>query len=564
MKPTAKDIVEIIKKHRESAYLFQERRIADWNDTYILYRDKPILNRLTQRQHVHIPLLKSITSTLIKEMDDLPMLYFDNLDNDDQKEVFYNEYWAASAKKNKHATKDIVDKKQALLYGRTFKKQNIIDGKHTYEIVDIQNMLVDRFVDPTDIDTANFILQKGIYRTLSQLENDQRLNQSVINKMKLYYLSAEGLVKAEETTREAFDSAQRMSDLGLEDAWNPKTGETIIELNEVYLRRYDEAYGRDIYYLYIIANNAVADEPLFSARLCDVLGKTEDDFWCDHTPYTTWGMDPEHLDFWSDGPGDIVRSTNKVVNSFFSQLIENRTLRNFNMNYYDNSVEGFNPETFVPEPWGWYPIPGNPNEMTKQIEVADLSESLDEIQFAMDVTKEAVAATATSEGSVQTNVTLGEVQLALKNAQERIKHVSIFYTEAWEDFGVKYIKLLEGSSHLLDPIKVSKRGRLTKRVYTRVISPNDWLSKSGYRVDVKMLADKQTEDVEKLQKLNYAKSLMPMNQPLIEIIKKKALEFGGLNMDETKAVMDAEKQLAMMPQPMPMPGGQPMQVPGTM
>lgn len=541
-----KDIIDIIRKHKESAAEFQERRRPDWNENYSLYRDKVITNRLTQRQTVNVPLMKSAMTTLIKEIDELPLLYFDNLDNDEQKEIFYNEYWSESAKFNKHATKDIVDKKQAFLCGRTFKKQNIVNGRHVYEIVDTQNMLVDRFVDPTNIDTARCIIQKGIYRPVSQLERDETLSKSAIGKIKQYFATQEGLIKAEENFEEAVDAAQRWENLGLEDVWNPALGETYLELWEVYLKQYDEDLGEEVFYLYTVADIETLDEPLKAEKLCDVLGHTEDNFWYDHTPFTSWATDPEHLDFWSDGPADIIRGANKIANSMYSQLLENRQLRNFNMNYYDSTNKDFSPQTFIAEPWGWYPMPGNPKDIVMPVPVADLSESLDELEFVLNLAKEAVAATSTSQGAVETNVTLGEVQLALQNAQERVRHISVFYTEAWEDFGRKYIKLLEGNSHLLDPIKVTKKGRQGRRNYTRIISPEDWVSKSGYRVDVKMLGDKQAEDVEQLQKLNFSKNLMPANPALDEIMKKKSLEFAGLGMNEIKTIMDAERQMQEM------------------
>jgi hypothetical protein len=79
-----------------------------------------------------------------------------------------------------------------------------------------------------------------------------------------------------------------------------------------------------------------------------------------------------------------------------------------------------------------------------------------------------------------------------------------------------FIKLLEGAGHLLDPVTVSKKGRLGKKMYTREISMKDWKSKSGYTVEVRMLQDKQAEDVDAIQKLTVARNSMPDNVPLKE------------------------------------------------
>jgi len=98
---------------------------------------------------------------------------------------------------------------------------------------------------------------------------------------------------------------------------------------------------------------------------------------------------------------------------------------------------------------------------------------------------------------------------------------------------------------------VGKKGRNSNKIYTKEISPKDWYSKQGYKVEVKLKEDKDEEDTNMLQKLNLAKSIMPMNVPLNDIYKKKLLDFAGLSSDEQKIVMDFEAQ---NPMPMGVPG----------
>lgn len=85
--------------------------------------------------------------------------------------------------------------------------------------------------------------------------------------------------------------------------------------------------------------------------------KLEDIMGINFFPVVTWASDIEALDFWSDGILDIVRPVNKILNVWFSQLVENRTLRNMGMQYYDSTIEDFNPDTYQPMPFGWYPVP---------------------------------------------------------------------------------------------------------------------------------------------------------------------------------------------------------------
>ena len=541
------DLVRI-DAEKKSALQFRERKHDDWTDNYTLYRDKVITNRLTQRQTINIPLMRYGLQTILKDNDDAPMLYFQNLDNNQQKEIFYNEYWNKMAEINRLAVRDRVDKKQAMLFGRSFKKLNIKDGMFTFEVIDPQDMLVERHVDPADLDSARCLIQTNIYKTLTEVINTKQFNKGVVADLKMYYSKDSTTEEAEHNFDAFSDKKQRMSNMGLIDAYNPLVGETYVELNEVYRKEWNDKLEDTEIIMYVVASTDGGMFKLFKKPLHEIIGDTEDDFWYNHFPYTSWGTDPERTDFWSDGPADTLRQPNKVLNSWISQFVENRTLRNFNMHYYDSSNAQFVPQTFTPVSWGWYPVPGKPDDVIKDVQVPDLSESLDEIQYVISVAEKAVAASGTQTGEVAPNqVTLGEVQLAVANAQERTKSLGLFYTDDWKNFGTKYIRMLEAKSKDLATIEASKKGRQTDNIYTREISPKDWLTKSGYRVEVKVKEDKEAEDTATLQKLNVAMTVMPTNIPLARIYKEKLLNFSNLTTDEQKEVMDFEKQANMAP-----------------
>ena len=541
-----------IDADKKSALQFRERKHDDWTDNYTLYRDKVITNRLTQRQTINIPLMRYGLQTIMKDIDEPAMLYFKNLDNNEQREIMYNEYWNDSSIKNKLPIRDRVDKKQAMLFGRSFKKLNIVNGGFKFEIIDPQDMLVERHVDPADIDSARCLIQTGIYRTLTEILNNKDYNSKVKADLKGYYAKDNTTEEAEHNFSAFTDKKERMSEMGLIDSYNPLVGETYIELNEVYRKEYNEKLDTDEIIMYVVASTDGGLFKLYKKPLHEIIGTTEDDFWYDHFPYTSWGTDMERTDFWSDGPADTLRQPNKVLNSWISQLVENRTLKNFNMHYYDSSNAQFVPQTFSPVNWGWYPVPGKPQDVIQDVAVGDLSESLDEIQYVISVAEKAVAASGTQTGEVsQSQVTLGEVELAVSNAQARTKSMAVYYMEDWKSFGLKYTKMLDAKSVELDSVMVGKKGRNSNKIYTKEISPKDWYSKQGYKVEVKLKEDKDEEDTNMLQKLNLAKSIMPMNVPLNDIYKEKLLDFAGLSSDEQKIVMDFEAQ---NPMPMGVPG----------
>lgn len=544
--------MDMLRLSKESGYNYRLRRQEDWRENYTLYRDKVIVNRLTQRQSVNIPIMKKTIRTLLKDVDDMPVIYFENLDNDKQAELFQNEYWKWTLEGNDAEVKDIVDKRQVFLFGRSFDQWQIVNGKIEWTIQDPEDMLVDRYVDPVNIDTARFVIHTHIYLPLSSLENNSAYNQAEVKELKTWFAGQQGLIKAADNQKMTVEKNRKMADMGLQDVDSPVLGETYVELTLYFMKREAEStkdengkvtktYPEQIW-MYVTAEDM---KILQKAPLEEIIGTTSDNFWRDHFPYETWADDVERQDFWSDGIADIVRTPNKVLNTWFSQLIENRTLKNFNMQVYDATIEGFSPGSFSPIPWGWYPVQGKPSDVYQQMQVSDLSDSLEELTYVESVVEKASGATATLQGAqTDRQITLGEVQLSLGQAKERIKGMSKFYTPTWKRRAQKFLKLIEAAPEQLDAVKIYKKGRNSNDIYGRTIQPNDWMTKSGYQTQVWAQDDKHTQDSQQLQVLNAVVQNIPGNPKLIGIYQRKLLEFADLKPDEINEVMLAEAERA--------------------
>ena len=93
---------------KKSAIDLRERKHEDWDDNYLLYRNKVKTNRLTQRQAVNIPLMKETIKTLLSRIDEPPEIEWKELGGDEQKELIYQEVWTDQAKKNKLDRKSVV------------------------------------------------------------------------------------------------------------------------------------------------------------------------------------------------------------------------------------------------------------------------------------------------------------------------------------------------------------------------------------------------------------------------------------------------------------------------
>ena len=560
MNPVIEDNLELqmLLNIKEEGFNYRQRRHEDWRENYELYRDKVTINRLTQRQSVNLPLMKTTLRTLLKDVDDMPVIVFENLDNDKQAEVFQNEYWKLTLVQNNAEIQDIVDKKQDFFYGRTFDSWQIADGKIEFDIEDTEDILVPRYMNPYDIDSARSLAHINIFKPLSTLKNDPDLDQKAIAELENFFKSKLGIIKAKDNENALQQKNKKLADMGVPDTDDPVLGETYVQLTMIYVYRekgekwIDHRDGKkytseaEQLFVYIEAEEQTI---LMKKPQEKIIGNTSDHYWRNHFRYNTWGDDIDKQDFWTDGIADIVRVPNKVINSWFSQLVENRTLRNFGMHYYDSSLSanGFTPSTFNPVPWGWYPIPGKPSDVLQKVDIPDLSESLDEMDYVVNMVQKATASTDTQQGAVTPgDKTKFEINAALGEAKERTQGMSKFYTKAWEQRAFKFLKLIEAASDRLDAVKIYKKGKNSDNVFEREIAPKDWMTKAGYKVRVWSQDEKKANDTDSIMKLNTVMMNMPDNPKLREVYQRKLLEFADLTPDEITEIMQFEKQKMMM------------------
>ncbi len=525
-----------VKKYSEGAIKLQERRHPDWRENYSLYRDKVTVNRLTQRQSVNVPLMKETIKTLLSKTDEFPDLYFESLSNDKQKEIFLNEYWKWWVVEDRFETKDIVDKKQVGLYGRSTMKLNLYDGRPTAEVLEPYDWVCDRFADPADLDnTANYQAHLNIFRSLSALESNPMYDKSAVTRLKTFFAQSMGLAKSEENIKQLQAKNDRMKDMGLWDIDNPELGESYVQLAEHFIRLWSPERKKLVIWLRVTAENEVL-----------LMKPLEDIFGINFYPFTSWADDVEKTDIYSDGIGDIVRTPNKVLNSWFSQMVENRTLRNFGMTFYDATAsEKWIPQTYEPVPFGWYPTAGDPNKTTKRVEIPDLSDSLDEMQFVIGMVEKATATTATEKGVAEKgDVTLGEVKLMLASSNERISSVAKFYRPARQQFGTKWYKFLMANEKWIKPVELFKKSH-KGNYFKEEAGIKDWKDEIGYICKVVSTAERSQKNIEEVQKLQAVSSMFQNNAPLKKIMQKKALDIiEGLSQEEIDSVLNFEEQNA--------------------
>jgi hypothetical protein len=522
--------------NEEADFNYQERRHSEWTENNQLYRDKVLVNRLTQRQSINVPLIKGVIKTVQANTDEFPDIEFDELGNDKDKEIAFNELWKDFVITDRLEIKDVVDKKQDFLYGKTWTKFNLVKGRITTEIKEPFDILVDRFADPTDYDnTADHLSEHGIYRTLGQLSENPMFDQAAVRRLKNFYATRQGLIKSEETTKLMQAKNERMAMMGVGDIDNPQLGTTVVELKADFQNVYDLKDMEQHLHLIVRADNEI----LMAKPLKELLN-------VDFFPFVSWSDDPERNDHYPDGIADIARTPNKLLNAMISALAENRILRNFGMNFYDSSLEGFVPQTYQPAPFGWYgmPVPEGKNikDIFQPVQIPDMSDSLDEMEYVKKLVETAVAANSTVQGETQAKkVTLGEVELAMAASKERISSIAKFYMLAQKEKGDKWAKIMNANADKIDAITLYKKSH-KGNYFEKTVTGKDWKSEKGYMCRAVSTAERDKKNLEGLQKLNAVKAQFPTNMAMNRIYGEKVLQFAELNNDQVKEVMEEEAQ----------------------
>lgn len=527
---------EKLLNERRIAREFQERRHTEWNDNYELYRNKVKTNRLTQRQAVNIPLMKETIKTILSTIDDAPSVEWKELSGDDMKELIYQEIWDDMVRRKKLEWVDLVDKKNVLLYGLSTKKLNIGKDGTSVDVLDPFDVVFDPLTNPIDIETSRFIVHQNIFKSLREILADERYSEKGKDKLKQWALSRDGIIQSEKNKEELEKKQERLRSMGIDSDEFARFsgGDVIVNICEHFTKMWNPKTKQFEKRVIVYAQD---EFELMDELLKDLIGV---DFW----PFVVWSEDLEANDIYADGVADLVRTPNKILNIWFSQQVENRTLQNFQMHWYDATVQGYQPQTYEPGPGRMLPAPGDPNKTIMPVQINGLDETFTAIDFLIKMVERGSGATATEKGVAQERqTTLGEVQLLVGKALERTTSIAKFYRNSWYELAVKWDKLMHANTpKMLKLFKRNKEGV----IYPKKAYPSDWVSKEGYEPIVSSSSEQEVEGVKSIQKWQFILGMFPDNAVLKKIAAKRALQIVDLTPEELKEVQDAEEQKVEM------------------
>lgn len=526
------DEMNRLQTEKKAAVELRQRKHDDWNENYELYRNKVKTNRLTQRQAVNIPLMKETIKTMLSKIDDAPNVQWKELSGNEEKELIYQEIWNDQFRQNKMELIDILDKKNVLLYGMSVKKLNISDNGVSVAVLDIYDAYLDPLMNPWDIESGRFIIQTNIFRSVREILADDRYTEKGKEDLKIWADSTPGITQSRLNQEEWEKKQDRLKAMGISSKDFPyfAGGDRIVNLTEHHTKHWN---GKEFEKRVVV----YADDKieLYNETLEECLGV---DFW----PFVLWSEDPETNDVYPDSVADLIRTPNKVLNVWFSQMIENRTLKNFQMHWFSPS-QNYTPQTYTPGPGMMLPAPPGDdiNKVIRPVEISGLDDTFESINALTAIVERGTGATAIDKGvGEQSQQTLGEVKILVGKAQERATAMTKFYRMAWFELAEKWCKMMDANAPSV--INLFKIGSDDK-VYPKKVFKADWRSQAGYQPEVSSTSEQEANEVKTIQKWLFVKSQFPNNSALNAIAQKRQLELLDLTPDEMRQVEEAEKKL---------------------
>lgn len=537
------DLALKLKHEKEVGLKYQKRRHERWIEIYELYRNIIRINRLTQRQSMNIPLMKETARTILSKIGDTPDINIDNRGGSPDSDIIANALWKQHGEDlNNFSLVDRIDKKQDILGGRSHIVLNWdpTEKRTTIKPKENSELLVDPKTDPTDIETARFTVETNIFKPLEEVLRSDAYDTEAKTELRKAYDKRRGgksgWMNAMAYRGQIDSKNERLKSLGIRDIEELEGYDKIVPLDGHITHIWDKKLGKYVRYYVVMA----LDKIIMRA---DTLEKT---MGVNFYPYEGWADDLEITDYWSDGIGDLILIPNKAINMWISQYFENRTLRSFGMNVYNSKIEGFNPQSWQPRPFGWYGVPGKPDDVFKRVDIPEIQGTLEDIQYLIGIAEKASATGAIDKGAVETaKRTLGEIEIAVGNAMKRTNDMELFYNRSRERLVRKWFAITNANTPDDKEVPLYKKTLDGKTYAKKTVKKADWMSDEGIEVEVYNKQQRMLDKTDEIVRMKAVQQEFPQNMPLKKAIQRRMVGLIDLTPTEVKEIEEFETENAM-------------------
>jgi hypothetical protein len=305
-KLVADKIASQAKNEIDVARAYKSGKIGNWSLNEAMYYGKKI-NTEDSRANVSLGQMQEFVHTILSKIDNPLTFKFTKRKPSQLKRVeLLNSLKKYDQDRGFWDLKDIVGKKQAIIYGRSVYAyySSSIDGYESYlEPIDVYDFLIDPSVSGIDIDTANYMGRWGVVKTKKDLELGVKKGYYHKDAVQNILLSGGN---TETTNQEETNKRSRSYDqltYGVKDVKND---------NKYKFWEWFTTYNGVRYYILMDDGGQWIK--------CDKLSTM---FSNDLFPFWSWACFPDLTEFWTPGYCDYARELFMAQEVSINQMLDN-------------------------------------------------------------------------------------------------------------------------------------------------------------------------------------------------------------------------------------------------
>ena len=517
-KITAQAINEI-----EFARTYKSGKIKNWQKNEEMYYGKKIAS-IDSRANVSLGRMQGFVHTLLSKIDNPLIFKFEKRKDAQLKRVeLLNGLRRIDANNDNWDIKDLVGKKQSIIYGRAIYKyyaSSDVKYKANLEPIDVYDFLIDPSCGGVDVEQASYLGYYNIVKSRKELKDG--VKKGIYNRDNVNQL-IEGAGNSDETSIE--ESNKRSRSYGQGTTSNQKE----IKSNDKFkFWEWFTTFEGTRYYI-LMTNNGL------NIRIEELDEMTASGMW----PIWTWACFPDLTEFWTPSYCDYVREIFMAQDVSINQMLDNAEAINKPMKIVNvEAIEDLAKLKYRRD--GIIPTKGN-FDANRAVQVINTPSINTPLQVFKELDAIAQAESGVTDGGMGVSDEDGKVGIYEGNqaaTADRFGLLNKSYA-----FGYKrFAKLYEWGvkEHLIKKVAVEIVG--PKGVEIQAVSRKDMFRKGddfGVLVEASN-AELNTNIQEKRMKMTFLSNngQNPIQNP------KKAYEMGasiiGFNEDDIKQLTDIQ------------------------
>lgn len=290
------------------ARTYKQGKVKTWRTNEDLYYGRKMIQEFA-RANVDLGQMPSFVHTLLSKVDNPLTFKFTKRKEAQLTRVkLLNALRVIDQQKNDWDIKDIVGKKQAVIYGRAIYSYSA-DSVNGYEAhldnVDVYDFLIDPSAGGIDIERAMYLGRYGVIKTKTDLKKG--VKDGIYLRTETNTL-IEGASNATEMSQEQVNKQNRIYDTNVWTQQKEISGSDKYKFWEWYT-----TYEGERYYLLITEDGGTAVR----------IEKLSDLFTSNLYPFWTWAAFPDLTEFWTPSFCDYVREIFMAQAISINQMLDN-------------------------------------------------------------------------------------------------------------------------------------------------------------------------------------------------------------------------------------------------